>query len=179
MSITSPFSFWLIPARPLAEQLAHTIQALCRQYDATPFAPHVTLFVGRRQADEDMLALGQKAADETPAFTLRLQKVDYSDFLFNTLFLQFAPHPSAAKMVQTIQASLHNPDDYQFDPHLSLIYKSMPTAVLQKLARSIQFDTDAFLFDRLSLVVPDPKTNDWLDTAGWRIRHTWTLGAGV
>jgi hypothetical protein len=80
-------------------------------------------------------------------------------------------------MAQIIQTTLQNPGDYQFDPHLSLIYKNMPTAVLQKLAQSMQFDTDIFLFDRLALVTPNPKTNDWLDIAGWHIRQTWALGA--
>ena len=109
------------------------------------------------------------------AIPLKLLKVDYSDFLFKTLFLQFASHPTPIKLAQTVQSALQNPGEYQFDPHLSLLYAKISQGTQQALAKSIQFDTNTFLFNKLNLVAPNSKTNDWSDIAGWQIQKTWLL----
>ena len=147
MLTTFPFAFWLTPEKQAYTQLEDCIKTLCQQYVATPFAPHVTLFAGEHQQDEDMVELGQRLADEAAAIRLKLHKIDYSDFIFKTLFLQFTPHPPPIKLVRTIQSTLQNPGDYQFDPHLSLIYAKISQNTQQALAQSIQFDADTFLFN--------------------------------
>ena len=175
MPMTFPFSFWLIPEKKAYTQLEGHIKTICQQYAATPFLPHVTLLVGEHQQNEDMVELGGRLADEVTAIPLKLQKIDYSDFFFKTLFLQFAPHPSLTKLVQIMQNAIQNHGEYQFDPHLSLIYAKMPSKAQQSLAQSIQLDAGTFLFDRLSLATLNPKTHHWDDIAGWQIQQTWSL----
>jgi len=175
MPTTFPFAFWLTPERQAYTQLESHIQTICQQYGATPFSPHITLFVGERQQNEDMVGLGRQLADAVPSIAMKLEKIDYSDFFFKTLFLQFSAHPSPTKLIQIIQNGLQDYGDYQFDPHLSLVYAKIPSNTQQSLAHSIQLDMDSILFNRLDLVIPNPETNAWADIAGWETQQTWSL----
>ena len=106
------------------------------------------------------------------AFPAQVLEVGHSDQLFKTAFLQMASSAALLALQRSVLAALHEPDDYAFDPHLSLIYKVLPEAARVQLAR--EFDAPAtFLCDSLSVVVPSP--GGWADVAGWQVQHSVSL----
>lgn len=174
---TFPFSFWLTPAQPYLDNLTGLIQALCQEWGAVPFEPHVTLFVGEHVQEEDMFSVGEQLAQGRTAVSLPVHDIGYSDFIFKTLYIQFGMEPWLHDMVQTIRASLFYPGDYQLDPHLSLIYKAMETAVLQNLSKTIQLQSNTIPFDQIKLVIP--QTGNWADIDAWQIVSSWRLTPSI
>ncbi len=172
---THPFSFWLTPAQPYQTRLTAVIRQLARQYDAIPFEPHVTLFVGEHTADENPRQLGDQIAANLPTQQLTVQKLDYTDALFKTLFIAFNDSPELETAVRQIKANLQHPGQYKLAPHLSLLYKEMPASAKQQIIATLDFDTAVIPFDQIQLVTPNPDTQDWSDIAGWRIESTYTL----
>ena len=122
-----------------------------------------------------MVDLGARLAGRTSAVELQVAHIGFSDFLFKTLFIQFAANPVVSDLVEAIRGGLQDSGAYQFDPHLSLIYKTMSQRTQQEFANSLPLPTNTILFDQLNLVMP--RDGDWGDIAGWQIQTSWPLAA--
>jgi hypothetical protein len=106
-----PFAFWLIPAAPAYETFAEIIWNLVRQYEAVPFEPHVTFFVGENHPQEILLQLGTELAQTHPPLTLTGQKVDFSTRFFKTVFVAFFDDPILTSLYRQTAVTL---DDHNF-----------------------------------------------------------------
>ena len=56
-------------------------------------------------------------------FTVKVKKIDHSQSYDKTLFIQLHNHENLLLLQQRIQNGLGKDLHYQFDPHISLIYK--------------------------------------------------------
>jgi len=172
-----PFAFWLIPASPAYESFAEIIRDLARQYEAVPFEPHVTFFVGENHPQETLLRLGAELAQTHPPLTLTGQVVNFSASFFKTVFVAFFDDPILTSLYRQTAVAL---DDhaYRLDPHMSLIYKNTAVSTKKKIIQSLKYELSTVPFDTIKLVFPNPETGDFADIGGWRIVHSWKLGEG-
>jgi hypothetical protein len=161
-------SFWLVPAEETAVALARTIDALCATHDAPHFAPHITVFSrhdpsarGERAHIRDV---ARRAVAGVRPFVVRCLGVGHTDDLFKTVFLRIAPAAELDALQGRVRAELRRPGGYALDPHLSLIYKSLPREKREEIAAEIR-PPAPFVCDRLAVVVPGPA--GWIDIAGW------------
>jgi 2'-5' RNA ligase len=173
--MTSPVSFWLMPAEPAASRLAGVIADLADRHEAPVFAPHITLFSGSATVDSseschDLLA---EVARGLGPFRVTPSRVDTSEDFFKTVFLRIEPAPALALLHDRLRARLGTA--YAFEPHLSLIYKALPAALRQAIAHGVA-TPDPWLCDRLAVVASG--ANGWRDVAGWRLLCTYVIGAG-
>jgi putative hydrolase of the HAD superfamily len=164
-------SIWLVPAEPARSLLEQRIDELARRYDAPRFLPHITLFAGTTTGVEwrDRLA---RAAHGIPACSVQVIGVGHSDQLFKTAFLQIATSATLSALQRRVAAALGAADGYLFEPHLSLVYKTLSEATRADLAREIDAPA-TFVCDALSVVLPSDI--GWPDVAGWQVRHTEPL----
>jgi hypothetical protein len=63
---------------------------------------------------------------------------------------------------------LNEEDGGEFDPHLSLIYKTMPNQSKAQLARSLQLPFERVSFDRIKAVRTPAKIQTAEDVHAWR-----------
>jgi putative hydrolase of the HAD superfamily len=164
-------SIWLVPAEPERAALGQRIDELACRYDAPRFAPHITLFAGTTARADWREALAQ-AVQGVAALPAQVVGVGHSDQLWKTVFLQVASSAALLALQRSVVAALHDPDDYAFDPHLSLIYKLLPEAARVELAREVA-PPSTFLCNALSGVIPSP--GGWADVAGWQVQDSVSL----
>lgn len=140
-------AYWLLPSSPDREFLREIIERLAARYEAPVFAPHLTLAIGADSATEARrVLLGITAG----AIALQTTGIDFSANFTRTLFLRFDSNPILEHLRNSL--GMERVDDQPFDPHLSLLYKTLPVERQALLAASIKIPTPTVTFDEMQVV---------------------------
>ena len=149
-------AFWLVPAPDSKSFFAGVIEELAQRFAGPVFEPHVTLR-GAELDESRALDLLEKVAAASGPLQLRIRGVDFSEKYTRTLYVQFQSSVDASRASAAFAKGAGSQNGYEFDPHLSLLYKTMPDAAKAELAREIRIPFDHVSFDALKLVsVPGP-----------------------
>ncbi|SRR6266496_3177354 len=169
-------AYWLIPAEPARSYFQSVINDLAERYNAPEFEPHVTVHVGVEGTDtvDEMLS---KAAQGCERIVLQSLEVSgFSEFT-KTLFVQFAVTTKLQRLNQSIRIATQNLSDYQLNPHLSLLYKTISTQDRQLLTHSIDVPFPEVAFDSLKAVRCVSPTESRADVEAWHVVAAKPLGS--
>jgi 2'-5' RNA ligase len=161
-------AYWLIPAEPARTFFQSLIEDLARRYDAPLFEPHVTIHVGANHVHAAEKALS-KAARECQPINLEALGIDHSHEFIKTLFVQFTPNTKLQQLNAIICNAAEDSSYYELNPHLSLLYKNIPTEIRSGLADSINVPFSEVTFDALNAVGCVSPTQNRADVEAWRI----------
>jgi len=145
-------AFWLLPAEPAQTHFQNVIRELAARFDAPVFKPHLTFYVTTPQ-NEDANDLLRRALAGAKPFRLLIESVRHSEAFTKSLFIQFTQDSALNELAMTFQAFSASHREYNVNPHLSLIYKTMLAETKASLAASIRFPFDEVLFDAAQGVV--------------------------
>ncbi len=144
-------SFWLLPAEPLNGELRAIIQQLAKKYDAIDFEPHVTIFSGPSH-DDQTHAMARGAASLYSHVELTPVKIEHTSEYTKTLFIQFQKSNSVSLLSDAIRDRNSRFVNYRLNPHLSLLYKTIPPAVLAGICETLAVPKGPCAFDRLRAI---------------------------
>jgi len=160
-------SFWLVPAEPLNGQLRAIIQQLAETYDAIDFEPHVTLTSG--PSDDGLTqTIARSIANLFSRVELIPVKLEYSSAFAKTLFVQFQDPGAARQMSDAIKARNAQCANYVLNPHLSLVYKTMPVAARAEICRGLDVPKKTYVFDRLRAIETEIPLTEPAQVKRWR-----------
>ena len=144
-------TYWLIPAEPAHSFFEKTIEDLAGRYDAPVFEPHMTIYVGpdRLSVAEELIA---KAAAYCGRLEAKMLGIGHSGEFTKTLFVQFALNAKLIRLNEVIRHTTRGSTDYQFKPHVSLLYKKMPVTSRRALADSIKLPFTRVVFHSIKAV---------------------------
>lgn len=174
MSSRIVIAYWLIPAEPARRFFQGLIEDLARRCDAPLFEPHMTIHVGSNHADAADKALS-KTARECQPIKLKALEIGHSDEFIKTLFVQFAPNRKLRQLHETIRNAAQDSSDYELNPHLSLLYQTMPVVRRSELAHSINVPSSEVMFDVLKTVRCISPTRSRADVEAWRVEASRAL----
>ena len=155
--------FWLIPARPEADLFRDIIRILAMQFDAPVFEPHLTI----GEAGEISPALQTLRQTRFGPIRLRITGIKQSPKFTQTLIVQFAPNRALDRLVNDLSGLNSLPN-----PHVSLMYKTMPAATRRSLARAVQFPFRHVVFDQVKAMSCVTPTKTKRDVESWRVLAT-------
>jgi 2'-5' RNA ligase len=167
-------AYWLIPAEPGRSVFQTLINDLARRHDAPVFEPHVTIFVGANRPKSAQKVLSHVGRHCT-AITLNALEIHQSGEFIKTLFVQFAPSAELERLKDAIRSAAQDSSDYDLNPHLSLLYKTVPTTVRRELAKSIKLPFSEITFNAITAVRCVSPTQTTADVAAWRVIGTTPL----
>lgn len=133
-------AYWLLPTAQPNEFFRQIIRQLAAKCDAPVFEPHLTLAVGPDVSEGQDPTLARLTSGPVQ---LRILEVAFSTRLTQTLFVRFESSPPLRKL----RRSLGIAGDEPFDPHLSLLYKTLPEAEQAQLAAQISLPFTTVTFD--------------------------------
>lgn len=162
-------SYWLIPSQEDRAFFQDIIDTLAREYDAPSFTPHVTIYSGDSAPDESPEELIKQAIQGVQPFSLRSDRILYSEEFTKTLFVQFHPNSILSQISQTLQCSSKHPSDYTLNPHLSLIYKQMSEEIQKNLTTSLTLPKSEVLFDEVMAISSPERTQTREDVESWQV----------
>lgn len=167
LSRRTVIAYWLIPAEPTQIFFQGVINDLARRYDAPVFEPHVTIHVGANRADAAESAISG-AARACTLIKLKALEIGHSQEFIKTLFVQFALNRELRQLNEMIRNAAQNSSHYELKPHLSLLYKAMPSAARRELASSTNVPFPEVHFDALKAVRCVSPTKSRSDVDAWR-----------
>ena len=157
-------AFWLMPSADAQPFFVSLVQELARRFDAPGFEPHITL-QGAEMDGEDAIALFERIAAKHSPIDLQIEGIDFSSEFTKTLYVQFTVSREATALSDAFAFDT----GYPFNPHLSLLYKTMAETETSELARKITVPFEQVRCDALKLVsVPRP-------VRGPEDVHTWRV----
>ena len=161
-------AYWLIPAEPMDSFFRRIVNELAARYNAPVFEPHVTIHVGANSPDEAKGTLS-KAASGCKQIKLKTLEIDHSSEFIKTLFVQFALNRQLQQLNQHIRDAARDSADYELNPHLSLLYKTVSIEERRLLTHSIEVPFSEVIFDSLKAVQCISPTQSRADVEKWRV----------
>jgi 2'-5' RNA ligase len=148
------FSVWLIPAQKDFEYFGSVINKMAREQGVPAFRPHVTIFVGQIDSLKKIEQILKTSANFPKPLSLQANGLDVTEAKFKTLFITLGNNEQLATLSSEIgKSALKN--DYQFKPHLSLLYKDMPLNEKKALQKKIDLKVSTITFDKIELIRED------------------------
>jgi len=161
-------AYWLTPAEPARSFFAAKIAELATRFDAPVFEPHVTVYAAGMENDIPAQVLSRALAN-CDSFRLSIRNIQYSDKFTKTLFVQFEPSPSLSALSHAFQQASDLHDEYELNPHLSLIYKTMTRSAKIEAAASVSLPFTRVLLDSAKAVICPARIESRRDVEAWRV----------
>jgi len=161
-------AYWSMPAGAARKFFERIIRELAMRFDAPAFDPHLTLFV----APEGSRA-PREVLDEimSPNFVLVAREIGWSETFTETLFVRFERNQRLLHLVEAIRKSSGS-EQYQIDPHLSLIYKKLPAKTKRALAEEIQLPFSEVRFEKIRAMRCKSPTKTAAEVREWKLIAT-------
>ena len=160
--------YWLCPAEPVRSRFAELIGNLATQFEAPVFEPHVTIYVAKAERENPGAVLKELVKGREP-FRLTIRGLNYSENFTKTLYVQFAPNPELARLSEDLRRASVSRNDYELNPHLSLIYKEMDEEMKRRLAGSITLSFTEVTFDGVKAIISPAEIKSREDVEAWRV----------
>ena len=168
-------TYWLCPAEPARSHFAALIRELAGRFDAPVFEPHVTIYVTKAEGQKRAETLKRVLSKQRP-YCLSVTSLDYSAKFTQTLFVRFAPDAGLARLSKDLRHTSASLSDYELNPHLSLLYKTMDSETKRELAGSIRLPFGEATFDTVKAVLSPARIESREDVESWRVVAEGKLG---
>ena len=160
---------WVLPAQPEQNFFAFLIGELASRFDAPPFEPHVTIYAAS-SGSESPEGVMMAASSGCSPFRLTVRDLQSSGEFTKTVSVQFESSTALSEMNRKLREVSGANDEYELNPHLSLIYKRMTKEKRAQLAASIRLPFTEVLFDTVKAVVcPTTPIRSREDVENWRV----------
>ena len=167
-------AYWLMPTEPARDYFASLIARLAARYNAPGFEPHLTVYA-TKNADEDAGDVLRRAIGNTNPFRLLIRGISYSDKFTKTLFVEFEQSDQLAQLSQNLRRASALQNEYELNPHVSLIYKTMPAETKAEIASSLSLPFHEVRFDSAKAVISPAQIESRADVEAWRVVATQRL----
>lgn len=158
--------YWLIPAQSERDFFSETIRILSEQFNAPCFEPHLTIIM----TPEIGLSPGKILKQiRTSPISLQVSGIGFSSKFTKTVFVRFKSGKSLEKLVVDLARETRSRAKAAHDPHVSLIYKKMPTSVKKELTSAIKLPFSTVLFDSIKAVHCASPTKTRSDVKAWQV----------
>jgi hypothetical protein len=161
-------TYWLCPAEPARSHFAALISDLAARFDAPVFEPHITIYVTKAEREPPGEVLGSVVPKREP-YRLSVVGLDYSAKFTQTLFVRFAAHGQLTRLSEDLRRASAAQSDYELNPHLSLLYKTMDRETKSELAGAITLPFTDATFDTVKAVLSPGKIKSRHEVNAWRV----------
>jgi 2'-5' RNA ligase len=162
------FFIWLCPEHTCAAYLQKIIDGLCRAFEAPGFAPHLTLGGGIVKDLTGIEALLGEIAERHPPLTLRITRLATSPQRLKALHLTFEPAVALDRLQSDVRQNLPGLSAKAFEPHLSLLYKTLTMAQRRELEATFAISLSRISFDSVRLITAGATSDERTAVSGWR-----------
>ena len=119
------------------------------------FKPHCTIFSPITDLNKAKIIINQL---DQKIFQVDVQGIDESDDIWKTVFLKLVNNSTLNKINALFNQAF--PHIYQFDPHISLIYKKLDAKKRKSIISKLDMKK-SFAIDKISIVCTSGSVENW------------------
>ncbi len=154
------FAIWLLPIKEDVEYLKKIIKNLSQKYNSPEFLPHITIYGLVNIKMELLNKVINYSITNLKPFKVRKMSLGHSDNLWKTLFIKIKPNKALLLINRRLTNRLSRYADYNFTPHISLIYKNMSAGERIKIINTIKMK-DEFTLDKIAILEFSEDVSEW------------------
>ena len=162
------FAIWFLFGKEDNNYLEHIIKDLATQYHSPFFIPHITVYGLVNTNIETIDNLILESIKDVKPFLIEKNSINYSDDFWKTLFIEIQQNQYLNSINKKITNGLSKFSNYEFSPHISIIYKKMNENEKKFIVRNLNVKNN-FL---VSKIVIHEFSNNIVD---WRIVKEYEL----
>lgn len=162
------YAIWLLPEKKDAFYLSKIINDLSKKYRAPTFFPHITIYGLVDVSLEKLNQSIKKSIEEINTIIVKAEKVDFSDNLWKTIFIEIKNNNEMNLIYKRLSQQLMTFGDYNFFPHISLIYKKLDKSEKLDIIKNLKIKNE-FVIEKIAIL------NDSKNIEEWKIENYFTL----
>lgn len=161
------YSIWLEPIEEDSEYLKNIIVKLSNEFDSPIFEPHITLDSVKKIPPSIKMI---DVLSNISKIVIFCDKMKYSDYFWKTLFIEMKKNDELDKFKIILKNELDIDTDYEFEPHISLIYKKLENEKKKNIISKINIKSK-FTFDKISIIMSSDKVEDWTKIFTYKLKN--------
>jgi 2'-5' RNA ligase len=162
------YTLWLTPREPLRSTLRSIIRRLAASLDAVEFEPHVTVYCGP-STETEARAVAHLIARQFSPIELTADRLCHTEQYTKTLFVQFQETATIRQIFEAAAKGYSRQSNYILNPHLSLLYKTLPEAKRIELCEALDVPMGDYKFDRIRMIETELPIEDAGPVRRWRV----------
>jgi hypothetical protein len=164
-------AYWLTLATPERDLFAEMIRILATELGAPRFEPHLSICA----AADTKTARDVLEQFSTAPLRLQIKNVSVSTALTKTLFVRFQRNAALDELNAKLRRATRVRQETLRDPHVSLLYKTLPMSAKRELASVIRLPFREVVFDSIKAVRCHAPLETPADVDSWRTVATKKL----
>ena len=154
------FAIWFLFGKEDGRYLEHIIKDLATQHNSPFFIPHITVYglVNTNLETIDNLIL--ESIKGVKPFLVEKNSIGYSDDFWKTLFIEIKQNLYLNSINEKLTNGLSKFSNYEFSPHISVIYKKMNENEKKFMAQNLNVKND-FLVSKIVIHEFSNNVEDW------------------
>lgn len=171
----STLAIWLVPIDPCHTWFANEIRRLSARYQTPDFDPHMTVHAGPEGvvASEAEL-IGELALTAAPV-TLKVKGVGHSEKFSKCVYVEFEMNEELLGIATRLNERL--PSEYVLQPHVSLLYHTLPESMRTPVAQEIAVPFAEVTFGAVQAVLCPRNTSTPAEVLQWKLLEQRALNA--
>lgn len=135
------YAIWLTFSNIDEKYLSDVISQLCIRHLSPFFIPHITIY-GLVQIELWKLEKIIQELSDIQSFLAKKQEILQSENFWKTVFVQIHRNDSLDRIHHTLKKNLEKYADYEFNPHISLIYKKMDVFEKERIIKELKIKSE-------------------------------------
>ena len=153
-------AIWLTFSKNDRNYLKKIIDELSEKYQAPKFEPHITVY-GLVDSEMSLLeSIAKEATLDHNSFFVEKSKILQSEELWKTVYVELKMNNQRELIHKNLKKHFKKILKYEFNPHISLIYKILPIEEKIKIINELDIKNE-FMINKLVVQKFFPEVEKW------------------
>ncbi|EPA05516.1 2'-5' RNA ligase family protein [Candidatus Nitrosarchaeum limnium] len=142
------YAIWLTFSKSDREYLKNVIDVISEKYHAPKFEPHITVY-GLINLKLDLIDnVINEVAHNCNSFIVKKSDILQSEELWKTVYIELKMNQQLKSVNENLKKHFEKTLKYEFNPHISLIYKILPKEEKIKIVNELNLKNE-FTIDKI------------------------------
>ena len=153
-------AIWLTFSKSDREYLKKIIDEISGKYNAPKFEPHITVY-GLVDSEISLIDnIAKEATLNCNSFLVKKSEILQSEELWKTVYIKLKMNAQLESIHKNLKKHFEKISKYEFSPHISLIYKILPTEEKIKIINELDIKNE-FIINKLVIQKFFPDIEKW------------------
>jgi len=153
-------AIWLTFSKNDRDYLKKIIDELSEKYQAPKFEPHITVY-GLVDSEMSLIeSIAKEATLNCNSFLVKKSEILQSEELWKTVYVELKMNNQLELIHKNLKKHFEKVSKYEFNPHISLIYKILPIEEKIKIINELDIKNE-FMIDKLVVQKFFPEVEKW------------------
>lgn len=154
-------AIWLLPDKEDSRYLSRIIKTLGKKYDAPFFVPHLSVYTNLKIEIEKAKKVINDVTKSIKPFDVETNRINFTkDNIWKSLFLEIHINKELMMIYQSLRRRFLPYTDYQFRPHISLMYKLIPIEEKKRIIDTLKINK-TFTMEALAINYEEEGFENW------------------